>query len=356
MTGLRAGDWVEIRTKEEILRSLDKDGRLEGLPFMPQMFQYCGRRLRISKRAHKTCDTISGKYEGRKLPNGIHLDLRCDGQAYGGCEAGCLIFWKEAWLKPVHQREAPDKLSSPIEPRVCVVSDNGAACTEQDVWRGTCVSEGQETRYVCQATEVLKFTTPLPWYNIKQYVEDYKSGNVTLGRIFRGFVYVAYYYGSLSYRGRLGRPGRWFYDRFQALWGGVPFPRRSGTIPAGHPTPTCSLNLQPGEMVRVKPLQRILFTIDTQERHRGLVFDAELVPYCGGTYRVKKRVNKFVDERTGRMRTMKTPAVILEGVYCEARYSNCRLFCPRGIYSWWREIWLERVDESPSQHDSWGPA
>ena len=60
MSGLRAGDWVEVRSKEEILRSLDKNGRLEGLPFMPQMFQYCGQRFRVFKRAHKTCDTDSG--------------------------------------------------------------------------------------------------------------------------------------------------------------------------------------------------------------------------------------------------------------------------------------------------------
>jgi hypothetical protein len=42
---LRAGDWVEVRSREEILRSLDENGRLEGLPFMPQMFQYRGQRF-----------------------------------------------------------------------------------------------------------------------------------------------------------------------------------------------------------------------------------------------------------------------------------------------------------------------
>jgi hypothetical protein len=40
---------------------------------------------------------------------------------------------------------------------------------------------------------------------------------------------------------------------------------------------------------------------------------------------------------------MKTPAIILEGAICRGRYSNHRMFCPRAIYSWWREIWLERV-------------
>ena len=32
---LRAGDWVEVRSKEEILRSLDSNGRLDNMPFMP---------------------------------------------------------------------------------------------------------------------------------------------------------------------------------------------------------------------------------------------------------------------------------------------------------------------------------
>ena len=105
MSQLKEGNWVEVRSKEEILSSLDKDGRLEGLPFMPQMFQYCGRRFKVFKRAHKTCDTVSGNTVGRKLSKGVHLDLRCDGQVYGGCQAACLIFWKEAWLKPANQQK-----------------------------------------------------------------------------------------------------------------------------------------------------------------------------------------------------------------------------------------------------------
>ena len=42
----RAGDWVEVLSKEEILGTLDKNGRLDELPFMPQMFKYCGQRFR----------------------------------------------------------------------------------------------------------------------------------------------------------------------------------------------------------------------------------------------------------------------------------------------------------------------
>src|SRR5262249_30747550 len=58
------GDWVEVRSKDEILRTLDKNGQLDGLPFMPEMFKFCGRQLRVYKRAHKTCDTVH-EYKGR---------------------------------------------------------------------------------------------------------------------------------------------------------------------------------------------------------------------------------------------------------------------------------------------------
>ena len=77
---MRVGDWVEVRSKEEILGTLDRKGRMEGLPFMPQMFQYCGQRFQVFKRAHKTCDWVY-TIKSRWLSNGVHLDLRCDGEA-----------------------------------------------------------------------------------------------------------------------------------------------------------------------------------------------------------------------------------------------------------------------------------
>ncbi|HKQ39465.1 MAG TPA: hypothetical protein VJ063_15415, partial [Verrucomicrobiae bacterium] len=78
---LRAGEWVQVRNKEEILSTLDKNGRLDELPFMPEMFEYCGRRLQVFKRAHKTCDPVNG-LGGRRMEDTVHLqDIRCDGAA-----------------------------------------------------------------------------------------------------------------------------------------------------------------------------------------------------------------------------------------------------------------------------------
>ena len=57
---LGEGDWVEVRSKEEIFATLDENGHLEGLPFMPQMTQYCGQRFQVFKRAGKTCSEVTG--------------------------------------------------------------------------------------------------------------------------------------------------------------------------------------------------------------------------------------------------------------------------------------------------------
>ena len=119
-------------------------------------------------------------------------------------------------------------------------------------------------------------------------------------------------------------------------------------IPNGGQTPTARIEFEPGDLVRVKSYRDILKTLDQVNKNRGLAFDAELVPFCGGTYRVLTKVTKMIDERNGEMLEFKRPSYILEGVACEARYSECRLFCPRGLYSLWREIWLEKVADSMS--------
>jgi len=39
-----------------------------------------------------------------------------------------------------------------------------------------------------------------------------------------------------------------------------------------------------------------------------------MLRYCGGTFRVLKRVNQIVDERTGKMMKMKSSCIILEAL------------------------------------------
>jgi len=338
----KIGDWVEIKSKEEILGTLDQNGCIDGMPFMPEMLQFCGQRFRVYKSAHKTCDYSGPEIRSRRLENTIHLETRCDGSAHDGCQAGCLLYWNTAWLKPVSGPQSELSSSAPASSQK--IPTGSTNCTEADLWKKTTlpqVAAGPPT-YFCQTTEIPAATKDLEWWDIRQYFEDYTSGNVTFGRLMRSLIYSAYYNLSQSGIG-VGRPMRWFYDRIRFLWGGSMWPRKPGVIPAGTPTPTVSLNLQPGELVRVKSQEQILQTVTTDNLNRGMHWDAELVPYCGGTYRVAKRVFKIIHEKTGKMTEMKTPCIILDEVVCQARYSACRMQCPKAMYPYWREIWLERV-------------
>jgi hypothetical protein len=226
-------------------------------------------------------------------------------------------------------------------------------CTEESVWRATrrdgrLGPPDEDTQFVCQNTELPKFTKPLRWWNPAQYVKDYASGNVTLVELMRGGIYVLFgrHFGT-----RVPAIRR-IYNTFQKFTGGMPSPVRLGTTPLGEPQPVASLNLEPGELVRVKTHDEILTTLDRRNMNRGMCFDSEMVPYCGGLYRVIRRVERFLDEKTGRIRSLKTPAVILEDVACRSRFAGCRMFCPRAIYCWWREIWLERVQETGMRRDA----
>jgi hypothetical protein len=339
---LKAGDWVEVKSKGEILATLDENGQLDSLPFMPEMLEFAGKRLRVVKRAHKTCDTVfPGR--GRRVADAVHLETRCDGKAHGGCEAGCLIFWKVDWLKPAGETSASNE--GPIE---AAGGRWGRGCSEEDLLRATRVqndAKDTDPEYVCQATRLPYFTTDLNPYDLSQYLEDYSSGNVGLIQLVAGLTFAGY--RQLVDLGvGLGRPLRWLYDAWKGLWNGVPYPVRAGKLPRGAKTPTANLGLQPGELVRVKTFDEILETCDETLTNRGMRFDKEMVPFCGGSYRVTRRVTQIINEKTGKMTQMKNPGIILDGVYCQSRYSECRLFCPRGIFSYWREIWLERTADT----------
>src|SRR5260370_407820 len=237
-----------------------------------------------------------------------------------------------------------------------VEAASGTGCGESAVWDHTQMSDpnGGAPTYVCQATQVRHATTPLAWWDVRQYFEDYWSGNAGLGRIFSGLIYSAYYHLSQAGIG-LGRAMRWFYNKFHPIWGGTLFPRKPGLIPAGKATPSGTLNLQHGELVRVKSHEEILKTVDSGNKNRGMYWDAELVPYCGGTYQILKRVTKIIDEKTGKMVEMKSPCIVLDSVVCQARYSQCRMLCPKEMYPYWRENMLEKVvakTQPPSHHIS----
>ena len=385
--GLKAGEWVTVRSKEEILATLDARARLEGMPFQPEMFAHCGKRYRVGKVAHKTCDTVH--YTGsRSVPHAVHLEgVRCDGGAHNGCQARCLMFWKEAWLQRAEARieSKPDK---PDTERLASGADRermgnirfagalkpaglqdrgffgkpkgnrnrsatplpvgipGVFLCSEDLVRSAVVAPGSapsdpDPVWVCQTTALPEMSHPMKWWHPRQYVLDVLTGNHSAWKVLRMLSF-----GGFRLMLRFGIGSRFLlacYNAFQNLRGGKPYPHANGKIPLGRQTPHEALDLQVGETVVVKSPEEIRATLSVQGRNRGMWFDQEMVKFCGNTYAVELRVERLIEERTGKMLVMKNPCIQLRGVVCGGECTADRLGCPRGINSYWREIWLRRA-------------
>jgi hypothetical protein len=313
---LRPGDVVEVKSAAEILATLDATGALDDMPFMPEMVRHAGRRYRVTRRVDKICDTIAAT-GSRRMHDTVYLeDLRCDGSGHGGCQAGCMLYWKEAWLRRVDDHAGPGP-----------ASDQDAADLVRLVQAGTRTvrDDGEEEVWRCQATDAFKASEPLKTSNLPQYWREFRNGNFGPLRFIwlaaRGFVMEVA-------------------DRVGLL---KPLPLKgSGTQPA----PAEPLNIQPGELVRVRSPQQIAATLDETGHNRRLSFDREMLPYCGRTLRVKDRVERIIDEKTGRMLKIPKDCLVLEGAVCSGELSAGRWFCPRQIYAFWREAWVERIEEA----------
>ena len=310
----RAGDEVEIRSRAEIQATLDAEGKLEGLPFMDEMARYCGRRFRVYRRADKMFmdhHYYVARSQGTVLLEGV----RCDGASHGGCQMGCRWLWKEAWLKPVAATEADDENVEDGE--------NGeAAEATGDIQAAPCSSGdalpmAKSERLSCQATELVRATTPLPWWDVRQYVRDVTSGNLSPWQVVQMLVLLA----NNAIRRILGL--------------------RRRRAPFGQATnpPKGRLNLQAGELVEVKSRAEIEATLDQNGCTRGLGFAPDMLDFCGRRFRVARRVERIVLEWSGRLQPI-SDTVILEGVTCNG---VSRRGCPRDCYQLWREAWLKRV-------------
>jgi hypothetical protein len=321
---------VEVRSPPEILATLDAQGDTARLPFMPEMQRFAGRRFQVTASAHKTCDTAQ-RTGGRRLRDAVHLaDLRCDGSAHGGCQAECLLFWKAAWLKPATgpggDAAAPSAgLESLLARNTTVAAVDG------------------KVRYRCQALRLFDASEPLAWWDVRQYWEDVRSGNVTwshaLSTLFLSWVFNLRKL-PVGYRASV-----WLYGKVHQLVRGQPDPHLRGVIPTGAPTPDERLGLKVGDLVEIRSKEEIERTVNRRNRNRGLAIDEEMTTFCGGRYRVTTRVERIINEQTGEMMEFSNPCIVLAGVFCKGEYSAKRILCPRRITAYWREIWLKRVPE-----------
>ncbi len=307
VAGFRRGRYVTVRPLEEILETLDEEAKFEGLPFMPEMVPLCGKTFRVRRRADKTCVEGLGM---RGMKGTVFLDeLRCDGSAHDGCQRGCLFFWKEVWLKPA------DLSQRGVDPGGRERED--APAEELREKAAGLLPVTKSDRYCCQSTELAAATTDFPPGKLRHYLHDLRIGELSPRR-FGYFLWMA-----LANRLWQLLNGRYYYQ----LLG-----KENKTLEE-------TLDLRPGELVKIKSRGEIEATLDSRGRNRGLSFEPEMALHCGRRYRVAAPLKKIIVEHNGRMVNLAN-TVILDGLVCRGL---CMKNCPRANHLYWREIWLRRA-------------
>jgi hypothetical protein len=98
---LQAGDWVRVRSREEIEATLDRWKELKGCAFLEYMWQYCGATHRVLQVMERFLDERD--YKVKKVRGVVLLEgVICRGTpVFGRCDRCCHLFWREEWLERI---------------------------------------------------------------------------------------------------------------------------------------------------------------------------------------------------------------------------------------------------------------
>jgi hypothetical protein len=103
--GLKAGDVVRVRSREEISAMLNAWHEMKGCLFMPAMWGYCGTVQVVLKPVERFVDERDYRVKHAK---GLVIlqGLLCSGSPdYGRCDRACFYFWREEWLEKISEPE-----------------------------------------------------------------------------------------------------------------------------------------------------------------------------------------------------------------------------------------------------------
>lgn len=297
---------MRVRSEKEIAFTLDVHGKLEGMPFMPEMARYCGQIFRVYRRTGKTC--VEG-HSLRRLNSTVLLEgLRCDGAFHDGCQRNCLYFWKEAWLEPF------------------AIDDSGAGGFKEATLSGelsawaSYLSTRSHERYVCQSTELLSATEHLSRWNFTHFFSEIRDGELTIGR------FLLILLNTVS-------------DRLRGLFG---LKSVHAVIGTKEESSRGGLDLKTGDWVEVKSPAEIRLTLDPEGRNHGLSFEPDMVDFANRRFQVEFPIKKIILEQTGKMIPLAN-TVALKGVACAGL---CTKNCPRNNTLYWREIWLKKIEDA----------
>ncbi len=326
MLDLKPGELVRVRSAQEIFATLDERGTLDGLPFMPEMLKYCGRTLPV--------DAARGRDLRRRRARASHARHRAPAQH----PLRRVLPWRLPGRVP-HVLEgglAGARPRTPARPRRGSWTSSEQAFVDETLAPATRVPrEGERrSRPVSLPGDRhqagFEATAPARGRPIQAGPAQLDASEALRRPVHPGDQRVAGIQPQAPAEVDCGSPGRSGSRSCSAS-------SRRAQTPKGEP-----LNLQPGDLVRVKSKREIVATLDkanTQPRPELRSRDGEVLrphrprPHAESPGSSKRRTGRWSrsSPTASSSRASSAPATSTSSARAASTH-------------YWREIWLERID------------
>jgi hypothetical protein len=101
---LQRGELVEVRSRKEIVATIDPAGKNRGLRIDYEMLRHTGKRFRVLRRVDRIILEVDGKE--REIQHTVLLEgTECEGLCRRGCSRSSYPMWREAWLRRIPETD-----------------------------------------------------------------------------------------------------------------------------------------------------------------------------------------------------------------------------------------------------------
>lgn len=335
------GTVVRIRSEQEIERALTSEGTVEGVPFTYEHRLFCDSTHEVLSEVR----SILVEGYGQRRIKDVYLlkGATCSGVAHRGCQRNCLLFFRREWLEKPGTSETGQSSVESLRGSIPAGS------------RYTAGIESGNALPSCQGQGDLLVRATIPWaFDIWQRIGQIFRAEIGIGEFMSVMLFLwnklwdieqPVWKLSTEKFGKAVWVVIWFLLRQNIGWRFKKFKIRNLGSEQSKSSKeqladiTEKMQLQPGERVRVRSREEIIATLGPNGKNRGLSFVGSMLKYCKREYTVMTRVERVIDERTSKLKTL-TGSVMLEGVICDGvSYRGCQRKC-----LWiWRDDWLERL-------------
>ena len=96
---MRPGDLVRVKSKDEIVATLDTRNRNRGLAFDVEMLGYCGQTARVAQCVERIIDERSGEMITIDSDCVTLEGFVCKADYHRLCTRSVHEYWREIWLE-----------------------------------------------------------------------------------------------------------------------------------------------------------------------------------------------------------------------------------------------------------------